>query len=292
MRNENVAHSFIYDEDSEGKGSNFKFIKNKLYSYNSLMARIDRNKKIILIDEHISDYSNTSRKHRSNLLKAIPSNYSVFEWRWRDSSYIESQYNLIIEMLHKQSRARTSDYSKSIANAISSCTDYEIEFPEEISENDKELLIDILRINVQELISSSSHLIEKSKEKLIALKAKDDERKQDSKQLLLNKFLGHSNVKFNPNYNSVYLKVIEDKLYTSNSIIVNVIEAITLYKAYLAGKNILNARLGSYTVLKSSKESVTIGCTTISAIELNRVLGKYLNSKSFDEQTHSEPEYG
>ena len=92
----------------------------------------------------------------------------------------------------------------------------------------------------------------------------------------MNKFLGHSNLVFDPNYNSVYLKVIEDKLYTSNSITVNIMEAITLYKAYLAGKNILNARLGHYTVVKASKTSVTIGCTTISAVELNRVLGEYL----------------
>lgn len=275
MRNENVAHCFIYNEDSEEKGSNFSFKGNKLYSYTSLMARINRDKKTILIDEHISDYSNTSRKHRRNLFKAIPSIYSVFEWRWKDSSYIESQYNLIIEMLDKQSRARTSDYSLNIANAISSCTNYEIEFPEEISENDKELLIDILQINVQELISSSSHLIEKSKEKLIALKAKDNERKQDSRQLWLNKFLGNNSVKFDPNYNSVYLKISGDTLYTSNSIQVPLRDSFILYKKYTDGKDIVGKKLGCYTVLKSSKESVTIGCTTISAIELNRVFGEH-----------------
>ncbi len=154
------------------------------------------------------------------------------------------------------------------------------------------MLDQINTIDIHELLLSSQHLIEANKARILALKAKENEKHQEARQKELNKFLGHSNVVYDPNYNSVYLKVIEDKLYTSNSITVKVMEAITLYKAYLAGKNILNARLGSYIVLKSSKESVTIGCTTISAIELNRVLGKYLNSKSFDEQTHSEPEYG
>ena len=149
-------------------------------------------------------------------------------------------------------------------------------FQEEISSEDHILFDQINTIDIHELLLSSQHLIEANKAKILALKAKEDEKHQESRQKELNKFLGHSNVVFDPNYNSVYLKVVEDKLYTSNSITVNVMEAITLYKAYLAGKNILNARLGHYVVGKVSKTSVTIGCTTISAIELNRVLSKYL----------------
>lgn len=292
MRNENVAHCFIYNEDSEEQGSNFSFKGNKLYSYTSLMATIDREKKIILIDERISDYSNTSRKHRNHFLRAIPSYYNVFEWYWNDGSFIYTQYHQILLLIGKQSRARRVDYSNQIAKLIDLCNQYAELFQEEVSEEDHILLDQINTINIQELLSSSQHLIEANRARILALKAKEDEKYQEARQNNLDKFLGHSNVKFNPNYNSVYLKVIEDKLYTSNSIIVNVIEAITLYKAYLAGKNIINARLGHYVVVKSSKESVTIGCTTISAIELNRVLGKYLNSKSFDEQTHSELEDG
>ena len=149
-------------------------------------------------------------------------------------------------------------------------------FQEEISSEDHILFDQINTIDIHELLLSSQHLIEANKARILALKAKEDEKRQESRQKELNNFLGHRNVVYDPNYNSVYLKVIEDKLYTSNSITVNVMEAITLYKAYLAGKNILNARLGHYVVGKVSKESVTIGCTTISAIELNRVLGEYL----------------
>ena len=275
MNNSQVAHHFIY-ESSEAQGSNFSCINGRLYSYSSIMATIDREKKIILIDQSISTYSNSSRKHRNHLLRAIQSYYNVFEWHWNDASYIEEQYNTILNLLDKQSRARKVDYSNQIAKLIDLCNKYVELFQEEISSEDHILFDQINTIDIHELLLSSQHLIEANKARILALKVKEDEKRQESRQKELNKFLGHSNVVYDPNYNSVYLKVVEDKLYTSNSITVNVMEAITLYKAYLAGKNILNARIGHYVVGKVSKESVTIGCTTISAIELNRVLSKYL----------------
>ena len=273
MNNSRVAHHFIY-ESSEAQGSNFSCNGKKIYSYSSLMATIDREKKIILIDERISHYSNSSQKHRSHLLRAIPSDYSVFEWYWKNGSFIEAQHNAILNLIGKQSRARKVDYSNQIERLIDLCDKYSNIFM--IEEKDKVLLDEINTINIKELLSSSKHLIEENKARLLALKTKENEEHQESRQKVLNKFLGHSNVVFDPNYNSVYLKVVEDKLYTSNFITVNIMEAITLYKAYLAGKNILNARLGNYVVVKASKTSVTIGCTTISAVELNRVLGEYL----------------
>ena len=273
MNNTQVAHHFIY-ESSPAKGSNFSCINERLYSYSSLMATINREKKIILIDERISHYSPSSQKHRNHLLRAIPSNYSVFEWRKDDGSFIEAQYNVILNLIGKQSRARKVDYSNQIKRLIDLCDKYSNIFM--IEEKDKVLLDEIDTININELLSSSKHLIEANKARILALKAKEDAQRQESRQRDLDKFLEHSNVVYDPNYNSVYLKVVEDKLYTSNYVTVDIMEAITLYKAYLAGKNILNARLGHYTVVKASKTSVTIGCTTISAIELNRVLGEYL----------------
>ena len=275
MNNSELAHHFIYNS-LEAKGSNFSYNNERLYSYSSLMATIDREKKIILIDQRISTYSNSSQKHRNHLLRAIPSNYSVFEWYWRDGSFIEAQHDIILQLIGKQSRARKVDYTNQIERLIDLSIEYSQVFKEEIEESDLELLHELKSINMSELIASSKDLIEANNHRLLALKVKEQEKHQESKQKELNKFLGHSNVVYDPNYNSVYLKVIEDKLYTSNSITVNTMEAITLYKAYLAGKNILNARLGHYVVGKVSKTSVTIGCTTISAIELNRVLGEYL----------------
>ena len=275
MNNSQVAHHFIYNS-SEAKGSNFSCNNNKLYSYSSLMATIDREKKIILIEQGISTYSNSSQKHRSHLLSAIPSNYSVFEWRKDDGSFIETKYHQILIFIGKQLRARKTLYYGQIVKLIDLCNEYAKLFKEEVSEEDKTLLNNINTIDIKEVESSSKHLIEANEASLLALKIKEDEKRQKARQNNLNKFLGHSNVVFDPNYDSVYLKVVDNTLYTSNSIQVPSKDAVTLYKAYLAGKNILNAMLGNYVVVKASKTSVTIGCTTISAVELNRVLSQYL----------------
>ena len=237
------------------------------------MATINRESKVILIDERISNYSTSSRKHRNHLMKAIPSTYQVFEWYWRDGSFIYVQYNQILLLIGKQSRARKVDYSNQIARLIDLCNKYAELFHEEISEENQILINDINTINIQELITSSAHLIESNKQRLLALKEKENAKHQEARQNNLNRFLGTDDVIFDPNYNSVYLKVVGDTLYTSNSVQVPLKDSLVLYKAYLSGKNILSAKLGSYTVVKASKESVTIGCTTISAVELNRVLG-------------------
>ena len=275
MNNPQVAHHFIY-ESSPAQGSNFSCRNNSIYSFSSLMATIDRGKKIILVDQRISHYSNSSQKHKSNLFRAIPSHYSVFEWNWNDGSFVDSQYHVILELIDKQSRARKVDYSNQIARLIDLCNEYVELFQEEVSEEDHVLLDQINTIDIQELLLSSQHLIKANRDRIQALKAKENAQRQEARQNNLNKFLGHSNVVYDPNYNSVYLKVVDDILYTSNSIQVPLKDAIVLYKAYLSGKNILNASLSNYTVVKASKTSVTIGCTTISATELNRVLGEYL----------------
>ena len=275
MNNSQVAHHFIY-ESSPAQGSNFSCRNNSIYSFSSLMATIDREKKIILVDQRISHYSNSSQKHRNHLFRAIPSYYSVFEWHWNDGSFIYTQYHQILLLIGKQSRARKVDYSDQIAKLIDLCNEYAELFQEEISAENHILLDQINTINIQELLSSSQHLIEANKARILALKAKEDAKHQEARQNNLDKFLGHSNVVYDPNYNSVYLKVIDDILYTSNSVQVPLKDAIVLYKAYLSGKNILNANLSHYVVVKASKTSVTIGCTTISAIELNRVLFEYL----------------
>ena len=45
MNNEVVAHRFIYGEKTSAKGSNFSFHYDKLYSYDSTLAKINREKK-------------------------------------------------------------------------------------------------------------------------------------------------------------------------------------------------------------------------------------------------------
>lgn len=47
MNNEVVAHRFIYGETTSAKSSNFSFEYDRLYSYYSILAKINREKNCI-----------------------------------------------------------------------------------------------------------------------------------------------------------------------------------------------------------------------------------------------------
>ena len=281
MNNEVVAHRFIYEEKTSAKGSNFSFEYDRLYSYYSILAKINREKKIIYIDSNVSGYSNTSRKHTTHLYRAIPGYYSVFEWEFCED-FITCKRNEILKLIDMESRARRVSYLPQIKRIIDNVNKYiEVHEIKKLSKESKVHLKDIKSIDIDNLIESSADVIKKDKERLLKIKKLEDKKKQESRQNTLDRFLGQvynksdkSTVKYDPNYNSVYLKVDGESIKTTNSIIVPLRESLALYKAYLSGKNIHGLNLGNYSVVKSSKESVTIGCTTISAFELNRVLGK------------------
>ena len=280
MNNEVVAHKFIYGEKTSAKGSNFSFEYDKLYSYNSILAKINREENIIYIDSRIAGYSNSSRKHANFLHRAIPGYYSVFEWDFSED-FITFKRNEIFKLIDMESRARKVSYLPQIKRIIDNVNKYiEVHEIKKLSKESKVHLKDIKSIDIDNLIESSSEVIKKDQERLLKAKKLEDKKRQDSRQNNLDKFLGQvynksdkSTVKFDPNYNSVYLKINGDEIFTSNSIRVPLKESLVLYRRYLDGKNILGINLGHYSVVKSSKESVTIGCTTISAFELNRVLG-------------------
>ena len=281
MNNEVVAHRFIYGEKTSAKGSNFSFHYDKLYSYDSTLAKINREETIIYIDSKVSGYSNSSQKHTSHLRRAIPEYYSVFEWDFSED-FITCKRNEIFELIKKEARARKVSYLTQIQRIIHNVDEYiEVHEIKKLSKESKAHLEDINSIDIDNLIESSAEVIKKDKERLLRIKKLEDKKRQDSRQNNLDRFLDQvysksnkSTVKYDPNYNSVYLKVDDESIKTTNSIIVPLRESLALYKAYLSGKNIHGLNLGNYSVVKSSKESVTIGCTVISAKELNRVLGK------------------
>ena len=278
MNNESVAHNWVYGDKSISRGSNFSCDGSRLYSYHSLLAKIDRDKKIVYVNSEIAGYSNSSRKHANHMHRAIPSNYDIFEWDFANNIY-EERLDKILKLLDMQSRARSRDYSLEIKKLIVNTKKYsEIHVLKD--KNDKKILKEILSIDIDNIIESSKELIKRDKERKEKEKKAENKKYQESRQRNLDSFLGQkynpkdkSTVKFDPNYNSVYLKINGDEIFTSNSIRVPLKESLVLYKRYLDGKNILGINLGHYSVVKSSKESVTIGCTTISAFELNRVLG-------------------
>ena len=280
MNNESVAHNWVYGDKSIFRGSNFSCDGSRLYSYHSLLAKIDRDKKIVYVNSRIAGYSNSSRKHTNHLRRAIPGNYSTFEWDFSDD-FITCKRNEIFKLIDMESRARKVSYLPQIKRIIENVNKYiEVHEIKKLSKEVKAHLKDIESIDIDNLIESSTEVIKRDQERLLKIKKLEDKKKQESRQNTLDRFLGQvynksnkSTIKYDPNYNSVYLKVDGESIKTSNSIVVPLRESLTLYRAYLSGKNILGLNLGHYSVVKSSKESVTIGCTTISAKELNRVLG-------------------
>lgn len=278
MNNESVAHEWVYGDKSISRGSNFSCDGSRLYSYHSLLAKIDRSKKIVYVNSKIAGYSNSSRKHANHMHRAIPSNYDIFEWDFSNNIY-EERLEKILKLLDMQSRARSRDYSLEIKKLILNTKKYS-EIHTSMEKREKKILKEILSIDIDNIIESSKELIKRDKERKEKERKAENKKFQESRQRNLDFFLGQkynpkdkSTVKFDPNYNSVYLKINGDEIFTSNSIIVPLDKSLVLYRRYLDGKNILGINLGHYSVVKSSKESVTIGCTTISAFELNRVLG-------------------
>ena len=279
MNNESLAHNWVYgDKSISSRGSNFSYDGSKLYSYDSLLAKIDRSKKIVYVNSRIAGYSNSSRKHANHMRRAIPSNYEIFEWDFATNIY-EERLERILKLLDMQSRARRRDYSLEIKELILNTKKYS-ETHSSNSKREKKILKEILSVDIDNIIESYKDLIKRDQERKEKEKKAENKKFQESRQRTLDSFLGQkynskdkSTVKFNPNYKSVYLKISGDEIFTSNSIRVPLDTSLVLYRRYLDGKNILGINLGHYSVVKSSKESVTIGCTTISAFELNRVLG-------------------
>lgn len=278
MNNESVAHNWVYGDKSISRGSNFTCDGSKLYSYHSLLAKIDREKKIVYVDSRIAGYSNSSSKHANHMHRAIPSFYEVFEWDFGNNIY-EERLEKILKLLDMQSRARSRDYSLEIKKLILNTKKYS-EIHPLANKDDKKILKEILSIDIDNIIESSKDLIKRDKERKEKERKAENKKYQEARQKNLDLFLGQkydrkdkSTVKFDPNYNSVYLKIKGDEIFTSNSIRVPLKESLVLYRRYLDGKDILGISLNQYSVVKSSKDSVTIGCTTISAFELNRVLG-------------------
>lgn len=245
MNNESVAHNWVYGDKSISRGSHFSCDGSRLYSYHSLLAKIDREKKIVYVNSRIAGYSNSSRKHANHMHRAIPSFYEIFEWDFGNNIY-EERLDKILKLLDMQSRARSRDYSLEIKKLILNTKKYSEIHPLK-DKDDKKILKEILSIDIDNIIESSKELIKRDKERKEKERKAENKKYQEARQKNLDSFLGQKynpkdklTVKFDPNYNSVYLKINGDEIFTSNSIRVPLKESLVLYRRYLDGKNILN----------------------------------------------------
>lgn len=283
-KNEEICHKFIYAKEGESYDYNsykMSFHGKKIYSYNSVLAYIDREAKTLVVEDRIANYSNTSRKHFNCLMSATPSYYNVFR---TDTSnplgfYIDKINNLLI----LQTRARKRDYTREIRSYIKEAYLYTTYFKQDKRSSDYKTILNFYN-NIDDLAAQTQAALDYQAEEAKrqkAEKAKRDKKNQEAKDKYLANFLlddesgATKPKKYDPNYNSVYLKKVGDLLYTTNSIKVNFNSALALWKRYISGKDIIGLKLEQYTVVKSSQDSVTIGCTTISNKEMSRIFKNY-----------------
>ena len=283
MNNESVAHKWVYDDgrNSEAGGSNFSYRYDRLYSYNSVLAKIDRQEKVVLVDENISGYSNSSRKHANHMHRAIPSYYKIIEYPF-DAEPFEYYYHKIMECIKLQKRARVTDYSYQIKKYINQANN----LAEYKKAKSNKFLKMINKIDVDKIIESSADLIKKYQENLDKKKKLEDKKNQESRQKRLDSFLDQkydpknkNTIKYNPKQIGVYIKHNEERnsIQTSNSIEVPAPQSLIMYKMYLKDPElIIGKKLENFTVIEAKKDYVKIGCTTISAKELERVLSKLI----------------
>lgn len=276
MNNQQVAHSFAYGQN--GKGSNFYSERDGtlLYSYSSLLARKFENG-IILIDERIANYSNTSIRHNSHLIRAI--HHMEYYYVSSLDSYckLEEFFNIheldlvnkeIIELYKKQKRARKSDYSQQIRTKLcegSAIIKYGSVDKRSSVYKTFQRLYD--GTNADELIEASI-IAEKKQKELHAKKLFENNKI---------KYFNFTGVM--PTYSASelqgynWLKIEGENLKTSGHVTVDLQEAKVLYKAYKSGKKVIGENIGYYTILKANDKEVQIGCHHILTKELDRVLG-------------------
>ena len=287
-KNEEICHKFIYAKEGESYNyASYKMSFNgkKLYSYNSVLAYIDREARTLVVEYGIANYSNTSGRHFGCLMSATPSYYNVFITDTDNplGFYIDKINNL----LTLQARARKKDYTGEIRSYIKEAYKYTTFFKQDKRSADYKAILNFHN-NIDDLAAQTQAALDYQAEETKrqkAEKAKRDKKNQESRNLYLANFLSDDESgaikpkKYDPNYNSVYLKKVGDLLYTTNSIRVNFNLALALWKRYISGKDIIGLKLEQYTVVKSSKDSVTIGCTTISNKEMSRIFKNYKETK-------------
>jgi hypothetical protein len=267
--NEEVCHNYCYDLNGtwSSRSSNLSYEHGRLYSYNSVLAKAVGN--TVHIDTRIAHYSSTSSKHASYLRNSTPGYY--FEYDFVYDNPLEWYLKQITDLLDRQTRARRADYTSQAIYYLNEAMLYA-----KINKSDKRTSaykqLSKFSKDRDNMLEQAKDMIQRANKAKKRAKLKKDKALQSKRQTNLDSFLGTTKeVIFDPDYNGVYLKRVDDILHTTNSIKVLFKDAKLLYKAWTKGKNILGLKLDQYTVVKSSKKSVTIGCTTIGAKELHRI---------------------
>lgn len=134
MTNAEICSAFLnHTMDQHGnpectpKNSNMSYYGNNLYSYDTVLASIDRKRKILYIYQSCVNYSNTSAKQASILRQCV--NYSDFKSWFTIPDHAQCSHSYgyietIIKHMEKHQRANKHDYTINIQIVIEEATNY------------------------------------------------------------------------------------------------------------------------------------------------------------------------
>lgn len=278
MNNATVAHKFAYGE--VGRGSNFESTGISLYSYDSVLAR--KFGKLIVVSKEIATYSVTSRKHSVHLQRAIRGMDTVWvEVLNRNSEItdmftdfeLQEKLQVIQELLTKESKARTTSYFFQLNQELH---DVNLMVKYNPSLQDSPTLAKIRETlsedKLEAIAKARDTKFQQSQEK-----REERWRKEKAKQL---EQIKQKAISFGVNINAYtdrellnydWIKIVGDKVLTSQGISVNLDDSKLLYKLLSSNVDIVGKKIGMYEIREVNDNFIKIGCHYIPRLELNRV---------------------
>lgn len=313
MNNSEVAHRWANQTHKSGKGSNFFFEGNVIYSYGyhfpiAQIYRTKSEKDVILVNSRV--YSSTTGKHIRFTIGAIDDtkydtiyvispkevtkgNALPYKYTHRDN--IEDMVDNLVNLLGLQRRALKRDYTRNLTKTLNSLVLYLETF--KCRSTAKEMLLkryewtDEGKTILAEVLNSTDTLTLKFDE---LAKASEDKRKAQEKRKLdkdksfvteWKEGLHAIDSLYNKTYGkSDLLRLRNNKVETSKGIVIEKDVALQVYnvveKVIQKGVNVTfkgDLKVGLYKVDSISKEgTIRAGCHLIKASEVLRV-GKQLS---------------
>jgi hypothetical protein len=266
--NSELVHTFAQQSQSEGKTSNGSmfFRDNKIYSYGhhyQLGVFLDSN--TILIND--SGYSNTTGKHISLLRNAT----RQFKQYFFSAVDLDCVYNSIIWNAEKLKVAKKPElYIHEIISKFESLNEFL---------KDRKMKFELTTNKFKEIKKIYSS-IKKDESKYLDLIKLNEKKKADKELKKFNvdlaKFMNYETNSVTSKIKEDYLRISLDKtqVETTQSIKIDIAEALKLYSMIELGKDIQGYRINNYTVI-SLNGHLKIGCHNINVKNMHSI-GKQL----------------
>lgn len=281
FNNRELCHVWAQQTQSEGRGSNMFFRDSRIYSYGEhyLAARIHdvRGEKVVLINNR--NYSVTTQKHLSYIRNAITG--TTF-FRATNPDDIKSTIPVARQSLEntflRAEKVRKIETRHDVTFQLNQITFAQSQLDLALTLNKrKPHRRDHGRFSA--VAKRLNDLVDRynSPEKQAARAKKEAEKQAELRQYLavrIAEFRSGGLVSWDlVRLDFDLLRVKEGRLQTSRNASVDLKDAMMLYAALKAGKNVVGARVGSYTISEVTDEAVKVGCHTFLKTELDNVLG-------------------